>query len=151
MVAAQMQLAVFAEARNDWNEAVTRYRAVIAADPNNVIAYNNLAYRLSERKELAEALPLAERAYRLAPQLAVVADTLGWIHHLRGDYALAKPLLERALAGAPTDVDILIHNASLAVALNDLPRARTLVDAAVKADPKAAERADVKALKEKIK
>ena len=40
---------------------------------------------------------------------------------------------------------------SLAVALNDLPRARTLVDAAVKADPKAADRADVKALREKIK
>jgi len=151
IVGAQTQLAAFADARGDWKEAIVRHRAVIAADPNNVIAHNNLAYLLAGRNELAEALPLAERAYRLAPQLAVVADTLGWIHFLRNDYAAAKIPLERALAGAPTNIDILVHNASLAIALKDTARATTLLDTAVKTDPKSAERDDVKALREKIK
>ena len=151
IVGAQTQLAAFAEARGDFDEAVARYRALIAADANNVVAHNNLAYLLAERKkQLAEALPLAERAFRLAP-LPFIADTLGWIHYLRGDFASAKPLLDRAIAGDPGNVEIIVHCASLAVALKDLPRAKSLLDSAVKADPKAADREDVKALRDKIK
>ena len=151
IVGAQSQLAQFADARGDWKEAITRYRAVIASDASNVIAHNNLAYLLAERNELAEALPLAERAYRMAPQLPFIADTLGWIHYLRGDYAAARPLLERALAGDAANVDILVHNASLALAFKDLARAKTLLDSAVKSNPDAANRDDVKALRAKIK
>ena len=152
LVAAQMILAERAESRGALDDAYARYRAILTVEPNNVVALNNLAYSLADkRKALDEALPLAERAYKLAPQVAVFADTLGWIHFLRGDAVTASPILNHAAQVDPGNVDILVHAATVAVALNDFPRARTLLDGAVKADPRAADRADVKALRDKIK
>jgi uncharacterized protein (TIGR03790 family) len=152
LAAAHMQLATGAEARNDWDEALKRYRAVLAADASNVIALNNLAYLLADkRKELGEALPLAEKAYRLGSQLPFVADTLGWIYYLRGDYAAARPILERAATAEPPNTDVLVHAAAVSVALKDNVKAAAYLDKALKADPKAGDRDDVKALREKIK
>ncbi len=152
LTVAQLQLAVAAEARNDFDEAIARYRAIVAVEPNNAVALNNLAYGLADRKDAAkEALPLAERAYQLSGQAPIVGDTLGWVHFKLGDAAAALPYLDRAARLEPTNVDILIHAATAHAALNDFPQARTYLDAAVKIDPKAADRADVKALREKIK
>ncbi len=151
LAGAQMQLALAAETRNDTDEAITRYRAVLAVEPDNVVVLNNLAYSLTDKKGAAkEALPFAERAYRLAPT-PTIADTLGWVHFKLGNAAEALPYLDRAAKLEPTNVDILIHAATVHAALNNFPQARTYLDAAVKADPKAAERDDVKAVREKIK
>jgi tetratricopeptide (TPR) repeat protein len=93
---------------------------------------------------------MAERAYRLLPS-PTVADTLGWVHFKLGDAAAALPYLDRAAKLGPANADILIHAATVHAALNNLPQARTYLDAALKVDPKIADRADVKALREKIK
>jgi len=112
---------------------------------------NNLAYGLAEYQHAAkEALPLAEKAYRSSPN-PIFGDTLGWIQHLLGDDKAAAALLEQAVAGAPTNLDILVHSATVHIALGDLVKARKEFDAALKADPKAADRADVKALAQKLK
>jgi Tfp pilus assembly protein PilF len=151
LTAAQLQLAMAAESRNDVDEAIARYRAIMAVEPDNAIVLNNLAYSLADRKNAAkEALPLAQRAYRLAPS-PLFADTLGWVHFKLGDAAAALPYLDRAAKQDPGNVDILVHAATVHAALNNLPQARAYLDAAVKADPKAADRADVKALRDKIK
>ena len=151
LVAAQLRLATAAEKRNDYDEAIERYRAVLAAEPDHVVALNNLAYALADKKNQAkEALPLAERAYRLSGQAPAVADTLGWVHFKLGDTAHALPLLERAAKGAPANVDILVHAATAHAAVGNSVQARRYLDAAVKADPKAADRSDVKALLGKL-
>jgi tetratricopeptide (TPR) repeat protein len=148
---AQLRLAAADEKRNDHDKAIERYRAVIAVEQSHVLALNNLAYLLADKKNLAsEALPIAERAYRFSGQLPVIADTLGWVHFKLGDYAKALPLLDRAAKGAPSDVDVLVHAATAHAAVGNSVQARKYVDAAIKADPKAAERSDVKALLGKL-
>jgi uncharacterized protein (TIGR03790 family) len=152
LTAAQIQLAQAAEVAGNVDEAIVRYRAVLSHDRDHVVALNNLAYLLADRKgEAAEALPLAERAYRLAGQSAAVADTLGWIHYRLGNPAAALPYLDRAARLESTNADILLHAATAHASLNSLAQARIYFDAALKLDPKAIERDDVKALRERIK
>lgn len=151
LVTSQMRLATTAEIRNDYDKAIERYRAVLAAEPGHVVALNNLAYTLADKKNrAAEALPLAERAYRLSGQAPAIGDTLGWVHFKLGDTAKALPLLDLAAKGAPANVDILVHAATAHASVGNSVQARRYVDAAIKADPKAADRSDVKALLGKL-
>jgi uncharacterized protein (TIGR03790 family) len=148
---ANLHLAAIYEARSEHDLAIEQYRAAIGVDPENRVALNNLAYALAERKQLPkEALPLAEKAYRLA-QSPETADTLGWIHHLLGDDAAAAPLLEKAVAEAPDSVDILVHAAIVHAALNNPARARLELQKAGKLDPRIDERPDVRALRARLK
>jgi len=152
LTAAHLQLATLAEARGDIDEAVSRYRAALASEPNNIVALNNLAYALADRKDAAkEALPLAQRAYRLSGQAPVVADTLGWVHFKLGDAKTALTYLEQAARLDARNIDILVHVATICASLNDLPRARTYLEAALTLDPKAIDRPDVKVLRDKIR
>jgi uncharacterized protein (TIGR03790 family) len=147
LVAAQLRLSGVEEGRKDYDRAIERYRAVLAADPGNVFALNNLAFALADHKDQAkDALPLAQRAYALAGETPAIADTLGWVHFKLGEAAKALPLLDRAAKGAPASVDILVHAAIVHASVGNPVQARLYLDAAIKADPKAAERSDVKAL-----
>lgn len=147
---ANMNLAEIYQAKGDADAAIDRYNRVLASDPRNVAALNNLAYALAmDKQSPKDALPFAERAFRLAP-IPLVADTLGWIHHLLGDDAAAAPLVERALAGAADNPDVLLHAAFVHTELNEMARAAKELDAAEKLDPKLSQRADVKALRERL-
>ncbi|WP_439596832.1 XrtA/PEP-CTERM system TPR-repeat protein PrsT [Falsiroseomonas sp.] len=79
--------------------AEARLRRVVAAQPENALALNNLAWVLGEQDEarLAEARGFAERAYYLLPN-AETADTLGWILARSGEPRLAVMLLRQAVA-----------------------------------------------------
>lgn len=147
LAASQLRLATGAEKRSDWDKAVERYRAVLAAEPKNLVALNNLAFILADKKDQAkDALPLAQTAFSLAEQAPATIDTLGWVQFKLGDTAKALPLLERAAKAAPSDVDILIHAATVHAAVGNSVQARRYLDAAIKVDPKVADRSDVKAL-----
>ncbi|MGW8392413.1 XrtA/PEP-CTERM system TPR-repeat protein PrsT [Pseudoduganella sp. HUAS MS19] len=86
------------------------YETILQRDPDNVLALNDLAWALLQTRD-ANALPLAERAYRLAPGNPAVADTLAWILAENGKPARALPLLKKALETAPTAADIRLHYA----------------------------------------
>jgi len=147
-----LMLAQSAEGSGDLDAAVLHYRPVVAAEPDNAVALNNLAYLLADRMGAAkEALPMAERAYRLSGSAPVVADTLAWVHFKLGDTAAALPLTDRAVQYAPREIDVLVHAATIHAAANNLPKARALLDSALKIDPKAADRPDVKALAARIR
>jgi uncharacterized protein (TIGR03790 family) len=148
---ASLRLASIYEARGEYDKAIERYRAIIAVEPRNGAALNNLAYALAERQHAPqEALPFAERAFRLSTD-PNVADTLGWIQHLLGDDKSAGPLLEQAAAAARDNVEILLHAAFVHGALNDRVKARLELDAAEKLDLRVSERPDVQALRQKLK
>jgi uncharacterized protein (TIGR03790 family) len=146
-----IRLATLYSTRGDNAKAIETYRRVLSVAPGNIVAMNNLAYALAEfQHDPTDALPLAERAYAGSRNSPIVADTLGWIHHLLGDDHLAAPLVEQALQ--VTDVaDIQLHAAFVHAGLGDPARARTELDAAIKLDPTFADRADVKALRDRIK
>jgi tetratricopeptide (TPR) repeat protein len=148
--APNLTLAEHAEAAGDFPGAADRYRRILAIDPNNVVALNNLAFNLAEKQhDPKDALPFAQRAYQLSGE-PVVADTLGWVDHLLGDNAAAARLLEAA--AAPGDVgEILMHAAVVHEALNDRERARRELAAALKVDETLKSRADVIALIGRLK
>ena len=88
--------------RNDAAGAERWARAARARDPRSADAAFNLGAALRRQEKLAEAVEPFEAAMRLEP--AYEADCLaelGAIHALSGDAALARELLERALALDP--------------------------------------------------
>ena len=142
---------MFNEGRKEYDRAIARYREVIAIEPTHALALNNLAYSLAvNQSRPAEALPLAERAFRLAP-LAAVADTLGWIHHLLGNDPAARPFFDQIVKSPGVSAEALIHAAAVFVGVKDFGRARTALDTAEKLDPTVSDRSDVKALRSAIK
>jgi Flp pilus assembly protein TadD len=150
LVGTAMRVAAAHEKRGEHEQARARYEGILKVDPNHVLALNNLAYSLAVQSGAPkDALPLAERAYRRS-NLAVVADTVGWIHHLLGDDRAALPYLERAVAGAPDVAEIQFHAAVVHASVGQLARARTELAAALKLDPALSEREEIVALQAKL-
>jgi Flp pilus assembly protein TadD len=52
---------------------------------------------------------MLEKAARLKPDDAAIADSLGWALYLRGQPARALPLIERAAEGDPLSAEIGEH------------------------------------------
>lgn len=98
---------------NRLDAAETELKAVLAAQPRNAIALNNLAW-VYQTQGNADARRLAERAYLLAPS-PETADTLGWILTKGGQPAQGAELLRQAVIGG--DPRIAYH---LGVALNEV-------------------------------
>jgi putative PEP-CTERM system TPR-repeat lipoprotein len=84
---------------------------VLASQPNNPAALNNLAWVTQQEGDLTHANALATRAYllRRSPQSA---DTLGWILLAQGRSADAVALLRGAANAAPGDPAIHYHLAA---------------------------------------
>jgi uncharacterized protein (TIGR03790 family) len=147
---ARFQLAGMLEKREDYDGAIAEYRAIVERNPADAGALNNLAYGLAVRKgALDEALLFAERAFAVS-RTGLVADTLGWIHYLRGDHVAALPLLTQAAVAAPSSAEVQLHLAFIQAVVGQPDKARAALDAALKLDPSFAERDDVKDLKNKI-
>jgi TolB-like protein/Tfp pilus assembly protein PilF len=92
--------------------AVDCFEQAIARDPEYALAYSGLAdaYMLlstgyygdmSVTVALARALPAAQRALQLAPELAEAHTSLGLIRHSQGDLSGAEQAFEHALALNP--------------------------------------------------
>lgn len=88
--------------------AIGRFENVVATDPKQPVALNNLAW-LYSRKGDGRALEMARRAHDAAPDNAAVADTLGWLELQSGDAAAALPLLEKSHAAEPKNAEIHYH------------------------------------------
>jgi uncharacterized protein (TIGR03790 family) len=150
LLQASLQLGMLYEEKNDFDRAIVEYRRVVAGEPRNSAALNNLAYALAVHKnQPKEALPFAEQAYSVSRQ-PFIADTLGWIHHLLGNHTTALPLVEQAAAAAPDSAEIQKHAAFVQAAAGQPEKARTALETALKLDPSLAERDDVKELKRRI-
>ncbi|MBN1507004.1 MAG: tetratricopeptide repeat protein [Sedimentisphaerales bacterium] len=75
-------LAVLMQSTGRTAEAASLNRAVLDLDPNDVVALNNLAWVLCEEDgSYQEALELAERGLKIAPDYADLLDTRGVILH----------------------------------------------------------------------
>jgi tetratricopeptide (TPR) repeat protein len=121
--------------KRDYKGAEEQYRAVVAADPNNPEALNNLAYLLADqRNEPAEALKYAQKAKELAPNASAYADTLGWVYYHQGLYALAIQELERATASHASAASEY-HLAMAYAKAGDRTRGLQALTAALKQDP----------------
>jgi putative PEP-CTERM system TPR-repeat lipoprotein len=95
------------------DDAERDLNAILAKQPNNAVALNNLAWIYQQRKD-PRARDLSRKAFLLAPS-PQTADTLAWILVGEDDATTALTLLRQATRGMPGDLAMRYH---LAVALN---------------------------------
>jgi tetratricopeptide (TPR) repeat protein len=132
---ARLWLAHVEETKGKHDQAMQHYGAVVAADPGNAEALNNLAFLKSEfAKQPDEALKYAQKAKELQPGNASFSDTLGWILYRKGLYPSAVTELERA-AATPGDPVWKYHLAIAYAKAGDFPRGRATLRAALKQNP----------------
>jgi uncharacterized protein (TIGR03790 family) len=149
--AAHMLLAQSYEEAKEYDKAIDRYRKILAVNPNEPIALNNLAYSLAVRKgQPAEAIGYAERALTLTRGSATVADTLAWVQHLLGRDREAAQLLAGAVKALPANAEVRMHAAVVYAAIGMLEPATKELAEALRLDPSLATSADVKALQAKL-
>lgn len=90
------------DALGEWPAAATELRRAITLAPDASEAMGYLGYALVERGAApAEAQALLERARKLEPRNAEIADALAWAYFRQGDAARALPLLEQAVQDDP--------------------------------------------------
>ena len=123
----------------------------MSAQPDSVIALNNLAYRLTvHRNAAAEARPFALRAVNLSKRNPNMLDTLAWVEHMLGDEVTARTLLAEAVRGAPSQPDLRLHSAIVAAAVGDIPGAEAHLKEALRRNPEFEKHADVIALRQRL-
>lgn len=110
----RMEYAAFQLQQGDTSKAISQYQLVLKQYPDSIDALNNLGWLL-QRSDPKQAGILLTRAWKLSPNSANVADTLGWFKLQQKDAAGALALLNRAHALQPGDGQITYH---LAVALD---------------------------------
>lgn len=98
-----------------YEEAIRETESMNGVLPENPILLNNLAWLYGEKGD-PKAIEIGEKAFRLAPDSAEVADTLGWLHYQKGTKPRALELLKKAHELQPQRPEIGYH---YAVALKD--------------------------------
>jgi tetratricopeptide (TPR) repeat protein len=134
-LAARLLSALVEERAGNYSAAVEHYRQVADADPANVVALNNLAYRLAnDLNQPDEALQLAQKAKELAPENVSVDDTIGWAFYRKGLYRTAVSYLEKAAAKEPK----ALYRYHLGLAYwraGEVKNGRQTLEAALRLDP----------------
>lgn len=92
----------------EYDDAIRDYEALREQFPDNVVVLNNLAWLYGETGH-PDAVPTARRALELAPDLAPVQDTLGWLLVRSGNAEEGLLLLRKAAEARPEDPQILYH------------------------------------------
>ena len=137
------------------SKAASAYRKALELNPRQTVALNNLAALLSanepgDDRQLQEAHRLAAEAWSLRPDNPEIADTLGRIQALRGDYYSAVSLLSYSARLLPRQPQVHYHLAHAYEGLNRLSEAAEQLDAAVNMAPSLAERKEVRELRAKL-
>jgi len=121
-------------AADDIEAAAREGRAALEINGQDLDMLNNVAFYLAKYlDQVEEAVPYAERAARMAPENAVVLDTVGVVYMLSGDYSRAADTLQLALRFAQTQEERLpanLHMAETLLLSDDAENARQYVEAA---------------------
>ncbi len=110
-------------ATGDYKAASRQYEQALAKAPEDPVTLNDYAWALLQLKD-GRALGVAEKAYRLAPKSAAIADTLAAILLDKGDTARAVLLLKTATEQAPAENDIRLRFAQALFMTGDRTGAR---------------------------
>lgn len=104
-------------------QAIAQYQTLQSSVPNNPMILNNLAVLYQKEKD-PRALAVAEKAYKLDPEKADYADTLGWILVEQGKSARGLELLEKAARLQPKNPEVRVHLAYALAQTGQTVRAR---------------------------
>ncbi|TVR80531.1 MAG: tetratricopeptide repeat protein [Rhodospirillales bacterium] len=129
-----MAVAEVRERTGDVTGAVDAYERVIARQPDNDVAINNLAaliadYHYDDPARLERALRQAQRFE--TSNNPYFLDTLGWLQYRSGDLRQARINLRRAVALMPDHPQLQYHLGMVLAALGDTPGAHEALSRAV--------------------
>jgi len=144
------QLALAMLNANNLKDAAAHYRVLVRDNPKDLVAYNNLAWLLGELRD-KDAIPVAEQALKLNPDNPAIQDTLGWIYVNNGQMPKGISLLEKAHAKDPAAPVIHWHLASALAKSGDSRRAKEELEKLIFSGHDFSEKAQAKALLDKLK
>ncbi|MEM6972810.1 MAG: tetratricopeptide repeat protein [Pseudomonadota bacterium] len=130
----RLLLASEKERQGAFDDAIAEYEAIFEAEPQSLIAANNLASMLSVHR--SDDPGQLERAVRIAKRLRgtevpEMQDTLGWTLYLGGEYQEARSVLEEAVEGLPNNPYVNYHLGMTYSALELTEEARQHLDRAL--------------------
>ena len=140
-----LYMAGIALANKDLPGAEKLYRNVIQLEPNNAIAYNNLAWVTGQLKKDG-AIQLAEKAVALVPTQPAYMDTLAMLLSDKNDYAKALEWQSKALALQPQNPIYKLNLAKIHIQGGKKDLARKELDDLAKLGDKFRGQAEVSAL-----
>jgi cellulose synthase operon protein C len=118
-------------AARDYERAAEAYRAVVALQPRNAAAWNNLAWVAMQQSD-TRATEYAERALSLASRNPQIKDTLGTILAGKGETKRAVSLLREAATEAPDLFEIRLNFAKALLKTGEKDSARKELEAIAK-------------------
>jgi tetratricopeptide (TPR) repeat protein len=143
---ALLMLSSAQEKAGDFKGSEESLRRILAKDPNNATALNNLGYFLVERGErLEEALEMIKRAVQAEPTNASFLDSLGWAYFKLGRLTEAEKYLSEAARRNPASATIQEHLGDVYHKLGKTDLARAAWRKALTLSIEAAETARIRA------
>ena len=134
------------EQAGDIQSAEESLRRILAKEPNNATALNNLGYFLTERNQrLPEALEMIQRAVKAEPANASFLDSLGWVYFKLGQFREAEENLTQAARGNASSATIHEHLGEVYNARNEVNKARAAWEKALSLSVEPAQTARLKA------
>ena len=116
------------------------YQKALELDGSNAMIQNNLALLLAEeKKDLPQALRLAQQAVRASPENPSFQDTLGFVYLQNGMVDNALQLYPSLLKRSPGVAAFRLHYAMALHQKGDAGKARAELQAALQNQPNAAE------------
>lgn len=117
-----------------YDAAISDYEAVLAKNPKNAMAANNIAAIIADHQydnpeRLDHALRLVQSQQN--SKNPYFLDTLGWVHYRKGDYSLAILFLKQAVEARPNHAYMNYHLAMAYYKGGDTDAARAHLEKAV--------------------
>ncbi len=134
-------------AANKLAEAQRHYDRVIALQPRNAVALNNLAW-VAGQLGRADAVSLAERAVEAAPNQPAFMDTLAMLLSAKGENTRALALQKKVVSQQPNVPLFKLNLAKIQIKAGDKDAARALLGEISALGDKFAGQAEVDKLKQ---
>lgn len=100
---AMSALAILLQTMGRTGESAILYERLLALEPDNVISINNLAWIMSEEQgKYREALELAQRGLKIAPDYFDLFDTRGVVYYRLGEFEKAAEDFRRCIRFGPS-------------------------------------------------
>jgi len=96
-------LAILLQTIGRTGESAILYERLLALEPDHVIAINNLAWIMSEEQDkYREALELAQRGLKIAPDYFDLIDTRGVLYYRLGEFEKAAEDFRKCIRFGPS-------------------------------------------------